>query len=174
MNWDLFFTIVTTASIFMGLWWMIRRDLKSDLDKRFEAIDKQFEAIMTTISKLSERITSIDSWLQAQFGRVPPAIFLRHSPLGLTEYGEGIAKDLGAYTWANEVAAILQDQVQGKEAYEIQEYCFGYTKSELTSQLEKAVKKVAYERGIKDKDVRGVLAIVLRDKLLDMQLSPAE
>lgn len=54
------------------------------------------------------------------------------------------------------------------EAYEIQEFSFAYVENRLTpSEREmKAMQRTAYEQGVRMKQIRRVLAIELRDKLL--------
>ena len=62
----------------------------------------------------------------------------------------------------------LFDQVQGKDAYEVQNFCLEYVESaDLDSVAEqRAIHKAAGQPGLGANDIRCVLAIVLRDKLL--------
>ncbi len=64
----------------------------------------------------------------------------------------------------------LKIRTEGWEAYEIQDFCFKYVSDEMerSDAEERAVKKSAYEHGIRDNQVWRVLAIELRDKLLTL------
>ena len=54
-------------------------------------------------------------------------------------------------------------------AYEIQEFSFDYVENELTPSEDerKAMRRTAYEQGARMEQIRRVLAIELRDKLLE-------
>ena len=105
--------------------------------------------------------------------RTPPMpAYTADSPLRLTSLGKTISDELDAPTWATRVAALPSVGIglEQQTAYDIQEYCFTYVDKHLgpsDKELEKAIKRSAYRHGLKERQVRGVLAIVLRDKLLD-------
>lgn len=103
--------------------------------------------------------------------RKPPSILLEsESPLRLNEKGRELSNELDAAEWAKRTAGQVKDDVEGKEAYDIQEFSFkfaikdvNYTNSELGS-----MRRVAYQNGVFEGDVKMVFAIELRDRLLDM------
>ena len=61
----------------------------------------------------------------------------------------------------------VSGEAENKSPYEIQEFCFQYAKElDPTPEQKLALDKTAYENGVETSTVRRVLAIVLRDKLL--------
>ena len=93
------------------------------------------------------------------------------SPLTLTELGTEIAEEVSAREWAQNLAGTLITEiieVIGKHSYEIEEFCFQYTRGEplLSEEMNQKVKKIAYEKGVTKRDVLDVLALELRDELI--------
>ena len=141
-----------------------RRSYRDSINEKFEIINEKFEAIRASISDLRQGITSIEAWLQGRFRRTP---FFTKSPLKLTDFGIDLSKNLDANKWALNAAKFLFDLSKGKKEYEVHELCLEYVKDKLDTLMQEEVKRVSYESGISKKDVRIVLAIVLRDKLLE-------
>ena len=104
-------------------------------------------------------------------GRLPSPTMTDGSPLQLTDCGRSISERLGAAGLAQELAPLLQAQVEGKVPYEIQEKCFDYVRHEYEppEEVEARIKTCAYDHGIKRGQVLDVLAVELRDKLLAMK-----
>ena len=100
--------------------------------------------------------------------RLPPAEATRTSPLRLTDFGRALSAGIAGPEWADRIADMVADQVVGMEAYEIQEFSFGYVENDLspTEEERRAMRRTAYEQGARIEQVRRVLAIELRDKLL--------
>lgn len=88
------------------------------------------------------------------------------SPLRLSDLGKSVAKELDAYEWAVDLAPSLVKKVQGKEPYEIDNFCEKHVYSDLTEHWEMMVLATAYARGLSEGAVRTVLRITLRDELL--------
>ncbi len=60
----------------------------------------------------------------------------------------------------------MKDKVQGKEEYDIQHFSFKYIDDyPYTDEEQSILRKVAYDRGVSEGQVRRVLGIELRDKL---------
>ena len=91
------------------------------------------------------------------------------SPLSLTDIGERVSKQLKAIAWADRVSKKLEERCAGKEAYQIHEFCFEYVYNEFApdDEQEREIKMCAYENGIDRRAVLDVLAVELRDKLLE-------
>ena len=96
------------------------------------------------------------------------------SPLRLTEFGEKIAKE----AHASEIVAPHVTKhfaiTGGLVPYDIQEQCDSYVRTQLYPELEKTnpekvkiLKKAAYENGVSLEQVFRVLALVMRDQILE-------
>lgn len=101
------------------------------------------------------------------------------SPLSLTEYGEELSKGIDADSLASLYVDKLEPKVTGKNAYEIQQYCFKYAETLLLEDLQKlnkekydAITNFAFDAGISTDKLMRVVGIMLRDKLLDMTAPP--
>ncbi len=72
--------------------------------------------------------------------------------------------------WAIRTAPDLEERIDGLEAFEIQRFCFDHTAKPGTfdDRMTRAIQKSAYERGVREEQVVRVLAIELRDKLLEL------
>ena len=90
------------------------------------------------------------------------------SPPRLTDLGKIVSKDIGVVAWVDRVSDTLLDQVQGKDAREVQDFCLEYVESaDLDGAAEqRAIHYAAGQPGLGANDIRRVLAIELRDKLL--------
>ena len=91
------------------------------------------------------------------------------SPIRLTELGEAMSKTFGGKDWATEMADVLSKHVENKEPYEIQEFCQNYLRNELKpdEELNARIGRCAYEHGVTREQVLNVLAVELRDILLE-------
>jgi len=90
------------------------------------------------------------------------------SPLTLTKLGKDISEEISARKWANSLAESLVKEIVeviGKSPYEVEEYCFQYMREnpELSENMKQEVKKIAYEKGVAQRDV---LALELRDEII--------
>ena len=102
--------------------------------------------------------------------RVPPLLPMSStSPLQLNDLGKEISAELGGAAWAERHLKIVAAKVKDFDAYEIQEHCFDYVKGEVFSDEEKsAIRRSAFNRGFGREIIRQVLAIELRNRLLDL------
>ena len=92
------------------------------------------------------------------------------SPLRLTDLGKSISERLDAPALAQDLAPLLQERIEGKTPYEIQEMCFDYIRHQYNppDEVDTLIKTCAYDNGIDRGQVVDVLAVELRDKLLAM------
>ena len=118
------------------------------------------------LSDLEKQVAHLVRFLAGIFGH---AVIRAESPLRLTEFRKSISEEIAARGWADKMSQILRDKVEHKNAYEIQLFCFDYveTNAEYSEEEQHAIHDSAYERGIEASDVRRVLAIELRDRLLE-------
>ena len=112
---------------------------------------------------VTEFMTEIREDIKTLLNRVPPAPATTNGPLRLTDYGEEISAALDAPSWAKRQAEGLRSGVLGKQPYEIDEVSSAYVRE---YEFSASIREAAYEHGIKDENVRTVLAIVLRDELI--------
>ena len=124
---------------------------------------KEFMArIDRTIQKIQEDINRI-------FLSIPPDPFYRSSPIRLNDLGNAISSAIGGTEWAGRHATTVVSRIEGFDAYEIQHFCFAYVKeADYSDEEKKAIRSSAYENGLTRDRVRRVLAIELRDKLLEL------
>ena len=80
------------------------------------------------------------------------------------------AGSLGASLIVNSLALELRARAEGKQAYDIQELSFEFIRNKYrpSPEIDARIKQCAYENGLDRAEVLDVLAIELRDKLLDL------
>lgn len=95
------------------------------------------------------------------------------SPLSLSPIGEEIDECIDASIWAKELIndvenAFVSDQ-SGNTAYDAQQFCLDYMRNNnnVSDELLKLMKDCAYSTGNTLYDVQAVIAIKLRDLLLE-------
>lgn len=154
MDWNnpLIFIVVGLAAL-GAIWklgnWMGRQDEFS------KTVGKSIETIQSDIKKIF-RVLSEGKTIESS------------SPLRLTDLGKSISKFLDAAAWAERIADEIVENVQDKNPYGIQTYCFELVKKDefLSEETRKKVEDAAYNNGIEIDKVERVLAIELRDVLL--------
>ena len=97
--------------------------------------------------------------------RMPPVPVISDSPLRLTEFGEKLAGCLNATQWAEQVAPSVTVP-DGAEPFRIDEIAERFVHAHLDEETRDTVARCAYEYGIDQEGVRGVLRVILRDELL--------
>ena len=97
-----------------------------------------------------------------------PSVADPGSPLKLTDYGQKLSHSLEAKNWAKRVADSLESEVQGKEAYEIHEFCYAFVQDKFRpdAEQEAQIRKAEYEHGASRVHIDEVLALELRDEML--------
>lgn len=107
--------------------------------------------------------------------RLPAPTIESGSPIRLTDLGRSVADDLDVGKWVEQVAPSLTARVKGKPPFEVQNFCFDYVKDEFEPD-EKQLRKLqmcADENGIDLDAVLDVLAVELRDRLLELSPTSA-
>ena len=152
---------------------------KVRVDTRLEAVGKRLETMGREIGNNGRRLETVDRRLernanelnqlrQIVFAHLGVPVIITDSPLRLLEFGKSVSEDIAASEWAEKLAGTLKETVEGKDAYEIQTFCFEYLKNpdQYSNEERKTIHNAAYKRGIMAEEVRRVLAIELRDRLL--------
>lgn len=133
-----------------------------------QKVDSVDENLKSTNLTLSTFMTEIREDIKRIFGRLPPTSLEHNSPMRLSKMGADISMTLGATTWAKRTAASERMQMAGKPEYDVQEFCFDYVRRfKPDPELDALIKACAYQHGIDRDAVLAVLAIELRDVLLD-------
>ena len=119
-------------------------------------------------TRIRQILDEIRGDIKAIFRRLGRAEALGTSPLRLTDYGRELLSGIGGEPWAVQLATELRDQVEGMEAYEIQEFAFAFVQNDLKPSEEQraAMRRTAYEKAAQMEQIQRVLAIELRDRLL--------
>ncbi len=102
--------------------------------------------------------------------RRSPPVIEQGSRLRLTELGEAVSAELGAGALADVLVPHLLHRVKGKSEYEIHEFCMDYAQRrnvKFSPHTRFWAEQVAFNNGLALEDVLEVLAIVLRDMLLE-------
>lgn len=104
-----------------------------------------------------------------------PAPSIEHgSPLRLTKIGKRITEQLDGKIWARKIAGRIAAEAKGRPNYEVQELCFDFVRKRFvpTEQQDSEIKQAAYDMGIDYDAVLDVLAVELRDALLESIQQP--
>lgn len=124
-------------------------------------VDSDRKAFKEFMDKIEQKIEEVLERLPSR-RVVTPA-----SPLQLTDFGKEIAEEIEAEKWAEGIVTRLTKEVKGKGPYDIQQYCFEYVGTfEFDEIKDEDLRGCAYMRGIELDDVKRVLPVVLRDRLL--------
>lgn len=139
-----------------------------------ERVDSKLDAHGKDIGSLKDTLNSFMGEIRADVRRIferlpPPNPIASTSPIRLTEMGESISEKLGADVIAEHHAPILRERISGMSRYEIQEECFKYMDKEFEpdEEVNALIMESAYDHGIDRSQVLRVIAIKLRDQLLD-------
>ena len=100
--------------------------------------------------------------------RMPSKTVDSDSPLKLTAVGDKVSKSIDSISIVKGLATDLRVKADGKLPYDIQELCFDFIRDEYkpSDEVEKDIKKCAYDNGIDRAEVLDVLAVELRDEIL--------
>ena len=99
--------------------------------------------------------------------RMPSQTVDSNSPLKLTAVGNKVSKSIDSISIVKGLATDLRVKADGKLPYDIQELCFNFIRDEYkpSDEVEKDIKKCAYDNGIDRAEVLNVLAVELRDEI---------
>ena len=113
-------------------------------------------------------------------GKIDSPVVRSQSPLSLTELGQSVSGDLGAKLWASEKSKQVQNLIQGSRPYRIQRFCFDAVRREnkealglphdfIDDDMNTKIEDCAFNRGLSLQNIQEVLAIELRDAILDLE-----
>ena len=133
------------------------------VDSRLNALDKAIAGLRKEIAEIREDIRKL---LHGQSAKTISS----DSPLKLTELGQRISTSLDTPSIADGLARELRARAEGKQPYDIQELSFDFVRDEYrpSDEVDARIKQCAYENGLDRDAVLDVLAVQLRDRLLEL------
>lgn len=181
MNSDLLSAIVMIGTVIAAIaavaaawaaWVTIRlsrESKKSDISEWKGKVDADREAFAKFVDYIKEELRGINNKFNKLFSRLPPPSTTEsHSPLTLSAFGREVADQLSAHRWAAVFAAEIWEDVEGLEDYEVHDFCFDIVQGQsVQEQWSQKIRQIAYLRGTTTTNVSDVLAIVLRDHILN-------
>ena len=119
----------------------------------------------TDVSNFKKLSNKISKDLKTILERLPATPYSNNSPVELNRLGQTISEQLHINTWAKSTSTQLAAELEGKESFEIHEFCTRYVEREI-SLLSTELRECAYEHGVTVEQIRVVYVIELRDALL--------
>ena len=155
---------VVGAVFFIGRW-------MGDVTAFKGAAQETFTSIKNTLSSLDMTLTNLDGDLRAIMRGLPSLTVERGSTLRLTELGRQVSRSVAASALIERVAVDILDDVLEMEPYDIQAFCFDCIRNKLALSVDERnqLKACAFEHGVDLQQVLDVLALELRDMLLEPQ-----
>lgn len=158
-------TTIVLGAVITAVWW------GGNANSRLKNLDTRTDGIMRVIEAIQKSIGDIHRDIGELFGRIPSATVGERSPLGLTELGLEISAELFVREWTDTVVAELAEKLQDKEEFEVHRFCIDYVDEMINSEpaWDRKVEKSAYNHGLSRDKVSIVIAIELRDALLNLR-----
>lgn len=127
-------------------------------------------------TKFHDFMEEIRTDIKQILGRLQPTVVSSSSPLELTDLGKAISTKLNVREWVQQHAPALTEEIEDKQPYQIQEFCFTYVKRKFSKDDDdlRRIQACAYEHGIEQTQVLNVYAVELRNALLPMPASNTE
>ncbi len=145
-------------------------------------LDERVESTNAAVSGLGERVGTLErviGKMQKDLKRALLVVFPGYptfesdSPLRLTDLGRDVAAELDADAWVQGVITDFRERTRGEAPYAIEEVCFEFLvygdEFQPSPDFEAKIRASAYEHGLTKEQVRGVLALVLRDELIRLE-----
>ncbi len=141
-----------------------------------EKIEKHSESVSridTTLTFLAKSIEEMNSQLQKMNNTVP--FTQQHSPLRISERGWEVVKKLGmdkmfVNNW-DRIKQFIDDEVESKNAYDINEFCIKYAvvfpEKFLQPEEVNVLKNDAYIQGLTLMEYMKIIAVMARDKYFE-------
>ncbi|MCY3808453.1 MAG: hypothetical protein OXG58_03270 [Gemmatimonadetes bacterium] len=91
-------------------------------------------------------------------------------PLTLTPLGEKVAEEIEVDRWVEHLVPKTQHEVEGMEPHEVREFCRKFVRDHAVGgTLRRRLLGAAFDNGLREDEVRDVIAIRLRDHFLAQQ-----
>ena len=137
------------------------------LGGRIERLGGRMERVE---SRLGERITRVENRLMnSLFSFFGMGTLTARSPLHLNKLGRAVSREIKGAEWADEILDATKERADGLDAYGIQEFCFDLVECfAFTPEKQREIRDSAFRHGLPAEQIRRVLAVELRDKLLKL------
>lgn len=166
----IFVLLIVFGGILVGVFWL------GGWKTRLDGLPKQLETtLQVNFQEIKSKLDLIVSFSSP--------IRLQQSPVQLSDIGKKVAEDIYIDEWIGEYAAEFSGDLEDKNAYEIQEFCFQYAQTDFRLSvkdappregLQEALEMAAYKHGLQLSHVLEVIGLVLRDKILERLNRPKE
>ena len=125
--------------------------------------------VNTDVSALKEAVKLIREDIKDILSRLPSDGLNKTSPVHLTELGKEIVAEFEEFNWMVPAIDTSWDFVSQKSSYEIQEYCINLMTVQYSpsSAMDVKIYDCAFKYGMTRRQVLEILAIALRDKMLE-------
>ena len=143
------------------------------------SVNTDRDSFKTFMREVRDDIKEIRSHIIRIFQKLDPeaSTVERGSHLRLSKLGRDLSDRLDAKDWAKRAAPTLGDAVMGMTPYQLQDFCFEYVGSltfEDNEDLLIHIQACAFDHGLTERQVRDVLAVELRDLILQFQQGQKE
>ncbi|WP_419939388.1 hypothetical protein [Candidatus Palauibacter sp.] len=181
--------IALAIAIVAGIWALVRHIIKraewrgavDESRRHLEGfaewkgnVDVERKNFGEFMARIEEKITGIFDRLGTVERALGFAVTEIRSPIRLNKLGEDIAEEISAKDWAARLSTPIQSRTKGMDAYTVQQFCFAYADHtlEFSDDEQVLVNKIAFERGVEERDIRRVIGIELRNKILALRGMP--
>lgn len=145
-----------------------------DTETKIEGVQTKLGSLETLTGNLSNRLDKINDDIKEIYKLIVGNPLEKvTSPISLTEYGKSLSERLEALKIVDLKLTQVTRSVEGMNAYQIQEYCFSFSKEQLLDELQKKnpelaqkIYEVAFDEGMEIEKLTRVIALEMRDRIL--------
>ena len=150
--------------------------LGSGLNARIDALDSKLGSRVDELFGIVSHNSASIARLEINFKNVHEGssnkIKESNSPFVLNKLGKEYAEYLGVAEWVDNVVSKIPKEDHMKEDYLLHDYAsdyaFGYyIMGRHSDDMKEKFRRIAYEKGITESEVYGILSISLREKLIE-------
>ena len=147
----------------------VRDDIKGVRDD-IKGVRDDIKVVSDEVKGVRDDIKEVNGGVKEILMRLPSESSGHSSPLRLTGQGRSMSRDLKARDWAETKTAEFADRLRGKQPFEVHEFSLKYVREEFRPDAEwdARIGACAYENGMTRDKVLDVLALELRDALLEL------
>lgn len=149
--------------------------LKADNDKTCDKLEKHSDKVDRHMDEIRKDISYLKAMIDVYKSAPGEALAKSHSPVSLTEKGKEVASTLGVLemigkNWSK-IVKELDENIEGKNAYDIQEYCLETATIDIEKFLdEESIEKIklyAFNEGRPIAYYAPLFGIMIRDKYFE-------
>ena len=134
------------------------------------SVNTNLKTFKEAVGEIKEAVAKIQDEINRFLHEMTSKTLTPGSPLKPNDLGKKVSDSIDAPSIAKGLAPGLRARADGKHQYDIQELCFDFIRDEYkpVEDIDKKIKQCAYENGISRADVMDVLAVELRDEVLQL------